>query len=70
MEVLLYREYQRLVLWYALHLVTPLARNLDCCLYCLSTCVHGEDHVEAEQLGGILSEAREDIVVEGATAEG
>jgi hypothetical protein len=70
MEVLLHREDQRLVLRDALDLVTPLARNLDCRLDRFRACVHGQDHVEAEQLGGIFGEAREDIVVESSTAQG
>ena len=70
MKVLLDREDQSFVLRDSLDLVSPLARDLHCGLDSLSTSVHGQDHVEAEQLGGILSEAREDIVVEGATAEG
>lgn len=41
MEILGDREHQCLVLWYALDLVTPLARHLDCGLYSLSTSVHG-----------------------------
>jgi hypothetical protein len=69
-EILLYGEDQRLVLLDTLDFVTPLARDLDSCLNGLCTSVHGQDHVEAEQLGGIFGEAREDIVVEGATAEG
>jgi hypothetical protein len=69
MEVLLDGEDQGLVLWNAFDLVSPLARDLDRRLDRLRARVHGQDHVEAEQLGGILGEAREDIVVEGSTAE-
>lgn len=70
MEVLLYGEDQSLVLRNALDLVTPLARNLDCCLDCLRSSVHWEDHVKAKELGRVLSEAWEHIVVECPTAEG
>src|SRR4051794_2476200 len=69
MEVLLHREDQCLVLWNTLDLVPPLARNLDGRLYGLGARVHGEQHVEAEELGGVFGEAGEDIVVEGAAAE-
>ena len=70
MEILFYRKYQGLVLRNTLDLVSPLARNLHCGLNSLSTSVHGQDHVESEQLGGVLSEPREHIVVERTTAEG
>jgi hypothetical protein len=69
-EVLLYRENQCLVLRNTLDFVCPFACDLDSRLDRFGTSVHGQDHVEAEQLGGILSEARKYIVVEGATAEG
>jgi hypothetical protein len=68
-EVLLDREDQSLVLGDALDFVSPLARNLHCGLNSLSTSVHGQDHVESKQLGGVLGEAWEHIVVEGTTAE-
>ena len=68
-EVLLDREDQSLVLRDSFNLVSPLARNLDCGLNSLSTSVHGQDHVKAKQLRGVLSEAWEHIVVERATAE-
>jgi hypothetical protein len=69
MEVLLDGKDQSLVLRNTLDLVPPLSRNLDGGFDSLSTSVHGEDHVETEQLRGILSEAWEHIVVECATAE-
>lgn len=69
MEVLLHREHQRLVLWNAFYFVTPLPRNLHRRLHSLSSRVHGKDHVEPEQLGGILCEAWKHIVVECAAAE-
>ena len=69
MEVFLHREDEGLVLRNALDLVSPLARNLDCRLDGLGARVHGQDHVEAKQLGRILGEAGEDIVVEGPAAE-
>lgn len=68
-EVLLYREDQRLVLRDTLDFVSPFARDLDGRLNRLGASVHGKDHVEAEQLGGILCKAREHIVVESATAQ-
>lgn len=70
MEVLFYRKDQSLILRNALDLVSPLARNLHCGLNGLSTGVHGQDHVESKQLGGVLSEAWEHIVIERTTAEG
>jgi hypothetical protein len=69
MEVLLHGEDQGLILWNTLNLVSPFARNLDGCFDGLGTCVHGKDHVKAKQLGRILGEAGEDIIVEGTTAE-
>jgi hypothetical protein len=41
MEVLCDGEYERLVLWYALDFVAPLARHLHGGLYCLGASVHG-----------------------------
>jgi hypothetical protein len=70
MEVLCDREDERLVLWYALDFVAPLARHLHGGLYCLGASVHGQDHVKSKQLGRVLCETREDIVVECSTAEG
>lgn len=69
MEVLRDREDQCLVLWYALDLVSPLARNLHSSLYCFRASVHGQDHVKTEQLGSVLSESWEDIVVKCSTAK-
>lgn len=68
-EVLFYREDQRLVLRDTLDFVSPFARDLDGCLNRLCASVHGKDHVEAEQLGGILGKARKHIVVEGTTTQ-
>lgn len=70
MEILCDGKNQRLVLRNAFDLVSPLAGNLDCRLYSLSTGVHWQDHVESEQFCGVFSEAWEDIVVECSTAEG
>lgn len=70
MEVLFDREDQSLVLRDTLDLVSPLACNLHCGLDRLSSSVHGQNHVESEQLGGVFSEAWEHIVVERTTAEG
>ena len=53
-----------------LALVPPLAGDLDGSLDGLGARVHGQDHVEAEEAGGVLGEAREDVVVEGAGGEG
>lgn len=69
-KVLRDREDQCLILRYAFDLISPFARNLDCCLHCLGACVHRQDHVEAKQLGRVLGEAWEDIVVERSAAEG
>ena len=69
-EVFLGREDPCLVLGNALDLVTPLACNLDSSLNCLSTGVHGHDHVKAQHRCDLLGEAGEDIVVECARAEG
>jgi hypothetical protein len=70
MEILLHTEYQRLILGYFLGLVTPLSGEFDGCFDSFSACVHGEQHVEAEQAGGEFGETREDVVVEGAGGEG
>lgn len=70
MEVLLHGENQCLVLWNTLYFVTPLSRNLHRRLHSLSSRVHGQDHVESEEFGGILGEAWEYIVVECAATEG
>jgi hypothetical protein len=69
-EVLSNREYQRLILWDALDLVSPLARNLDGGLHCLSSGIHWQDHVKPKQLGCILGEAWKNIIVECSTAKG
>jgi hypothetical protein len=69
MEVLRHREDQSLILRYSLDLVAPLARDLDRSLHRLGSRVHGQDQVEAKQLGGIFGEAWEDIVVECSAAE-
>jgi hypothetical protein len=68
-EVLSHREDQSLILRYSLDLVAPLARDLDRSLHRLGSRVHGQDHVEAKQLGSILGEAGEHIVVECSAAE-
>ena len=70
MKVVLHTEDDRLVLRNALDLVSPLAGDLDAGLDCLRAGVHGQYHVKAEELGDELGETREDIVVEGARAEG
>ena len=69
MEVLRDREDQCLILWNALDFVSPLACNLHGSLHCLCAGVHWEDHVEPKQLGRVLGEPWEDIVVECSTAE-
>lgn len=69
MEVLLNGEDQSLVLWYSFDLVSPLARDLDCGLNSLGACVHRQNHVEPEQLSGVLGEAWEHVVVESTTAK-
>lgn len=69
MEVLCDREDQCLILRNALDLVSPLASHFHRSLDSLRTGVHGQDHVEAEQLGGVLGESWEDIVVECTTTE-
>ena len=68
-EVLLCGEDPGLVLRNALDLVSPFACNLYSSLYSLSTSVHGQDHLETQHRGDLLSEAGEDIVVECARAE-
>jgi len=70
MEVLCDGEDQCLILRYSLDLVSPFARYLYSSLYRLCSRVHGQDHVKAKQLGSILGEPWEDIVIEGAAAEG
>jgi hypothetical protein len=70
MEVLLNAEHQCLILWNALHFVTPLPRNLDSCLNGFRAGIHWQNHVEAKKLGGELREFREYIVIESPAAEG
>lgn len=45
-------------------LVAPLAGNLNRRLDTFGAGVHGEDHVVAKVLGGVLGEAWEHIIVE------
>lgn len=54
----------------ALDLVRPLAGDLDGGLGSLSARVHGQDHVVAKDVANLLGPLGEDIVVEGAGAEG
>ena len=70
MEVPLHAQHDRLALRDSLPHVRPLPCELYSCLYCLCTCVHGEDHVVLEERGDLLGEASEDAVVEGARGEG
>ena len=68
-EVLRHAQHNGLVRRHALGLVRPFARNLYGRLDSLGASVHGQDHVEAEELGDKLSEAREDVVVKRARAQ-
>lgn len=68
MEVVFGTQDYRLILWNALDLVTPLARNLDARLDCLSASIHGQDHVVAKELGDEFGEPGEYIIVEGPRA--
>lgn len=68
-EVFLHAEDKCFVLRDLLRLVAPFPRDLDCGLHGLCAGVHGEHHIEAHHRSDLLGEAREDIVVEGATAE-
>lgn len=69
MEIVLRTQDHRLVLGNPLHLITPLAGDLDAGLDRLRTGVHGQDHVEAKVLGHELSKPGENIVVEGTGTE-
>lgn len=69
-EVLLDTEDQGLALLDALALVCPLSRNLNRGLDGLSSGVHWENHVVAEDLLDLLGPFWEDIVMECAGGEG
>jgi hypothetical protein len=69
-EVLCDGENECLVLWNTLDFVTPLARHLHGSLHGLGASVHGQNHVESEQLGRVLGKAWEHIIVECSAAEG
>jgi hypothetical protein len=69
-EVVLRTQDDRLVLRDLFDLVTPLSGDLDSSLDRLRTGVHGEDHVEPEELGDNLGELGEDIIIKSARAEG
>lgn len=70
MEVLRSSKDESLIGRDTLDLVSPLAGELDGRLDSLSTSVHGQNHVVAKHLVDLLSPLGEDIVVEGAGAEG
>lgn len=70
MKVLGDAEDQGLALLNALDLVCPLAGNLDGRLGGLGTGVHGQHHVVAEDVADLFGPLGEDIVVEGARAQG
>lgn len=69
-EVLLHAEDEGFILWDLLDFVPPLPCDLDACLDRFGARVHREHHVEAHHGGHLLGELWEDIVVEGAAAEG
>lgn len=50
-------------------LVSPLARELHGSLDGLSTSVHGEDHLEAQEVGDVLGKDGEDVIVKSAAGE-
>lgn len=68
-EVLGNREHQSFTRCNLLHLVSPLARNLDGRLDSLSAGVHRQDHVIAKRRRDLLGPDGKDIVVESARAE-
>lgn len=70
MEVVSDTEDESLAGLNALDLVRPLTGNLDGGLGSLSTSVHGQRHVVAEDIADLLRPAGEDIVVESTGAEG
>ena len=70
MKIVLGTKNHRLILWDSLNLISPLTRDLDACLDGFSTSVHGQDHVIAKELGDKLGESGENVIVEGAGAEG
>lgn len=70
MEIVLGTEHHRLVLGNTLDLVPPLARDLDTRLNRLGSRVHGQDHVESEELGDKLGKPWENIIIKGARTKG
>lgn len=70
MEVVLYTQDKSLVLGDSLHLIAPLASDLDSGLDGLRASVHGQDHVETKVAGDELGKTREDVIVERTRAKG
>jgi hypothetical protein len=68
-EVLCNAQDECFILRDALLLVAPFPGNLDCCLDGFGTCVHGQDHVEAEVFGHEFGESGENIVIECSRAQ-
>ena len=50
--------------------ISPLARKLHGSLDRFGTSVHGEDHFKVQEVGDVLGEDGEDVVVEGTRGQG
>ena len=68
-KVALGKEHAGLVVAHPLHVVAPLAGELDCRLAALDARVHGKHFVVAEELGDVLLVLAQDGVVEGPRGE-
>lgn len=69
MEVVLHAQNNSLVLRNAFDFVAPFPGNLDTSFHSLSARVHGQDHVEAEELCDKFRKLGEYIVVESTGAQ-